>query len=239
MCVVYKYIDKFDNIVKYVGIVYSDNKTLKDRVREHKQEDWCKNGLWEIQYFVVNSRAEAEAYESHFIYFYGTGKYYNKAKINHGLISFLPDVTWIDYESILENEELRQRIKSLESQLRKIINDNKSLQKQIDGYEHELMLANSGINNMSRKQYRSFLKQRQLEGMNAMPIDATTGKRKSLKTGRVVGRPCVDFPKEWESVYSRWKSKEIKAVEAMQILNLKKNSFYTLVKRYERQQNEY
>ena len=80
---------------------------------------------------------------------------------------------------------------------------------------------------------RLTIKQRQAEGMDAMPIDATTGKRKSSKTGRVVGRPCVDFPKEWESVYRRWKSKEIKAVEAMKILNLKKNSFYTLVKRYE------
>lgn len=80
---------------------------------------------------------------------------------------------------------------------------------------------------------RLTIRQRQAEGMDAMPIDATTGKRKSSKTGRVVGRPCVDFPKEWESVYKRWKAKEIKAVEAMQILNLKKNSFYNLVKRYE------
>jgi hypothetical protein len=71
------------------------------------------------------------------------------------------------------------------------------------------------------------------EGMDAMPIDATTGKRKSSKTGRVVGRPCIDYPNGWEQVYKRWKAKEIKAVEAMKILNLKKNSFYTLVKRYE------
>ena len=66
-----------------------------------------------------------------------------------------------------------------------------------------------------------------------MPIDATTGKRKSLKTGRVIGRPSIEYPNEWEQVYRRWKAKEIKAVEAMQILNLKKDSFYKLVKRYE------
>lgn len=80
---------------------------------------------------------------------------------------------------------------------------------------------------------RLTIKQRQAEGMDAMPIDATTGKRKSSKTGRVVGRPCIDYPNGWEQVYKRWKSKEIKAVEAMQILNLKKDSFYKLVKRYE------
>ena len=80
---------------------------------------------------------------------------------------------------------------------------------------------------------RLTIKQRQAEGMDAMPIDATTGKRKSSKTGRVVGRPCIDYPNGWESVYKRWKAKEIKAIEAMQILNLKKNSFYNLVKRYE------
>lgn len=80
---------------------------------------------------------------------------------------------------------------------------------------------------------RLTIRQRQAEGMDAMPIDATTGKRKSLKTGRVIGRPSIEYPNEWEQVYRRWKAKEIKAVEAMQILNLKKDSFYKLVKRYE------
>lgn len=80
---------------------------------------------------------------------------------------------------------------------------------------------------------RLTIRQRQAEGIDAMPIDQATGKRKSSKTGRVIGRPSIEYPNEWEQVYRRWKAKEIKAVEAMQILNLKKDSFYKLVKRYE------
>ena len=58
-------------------------------------------------------------------------------------------------------------------------------------------------------------------------------KRFSLKTGRPTGRPLAEFPDNWECVYYQWKNKEIKAIEAMQLLDVKKNTFYNLVKRYE------
>lgn len=80
---------------------------------------------------------------------------------------------------------------------------------------------------------RLTIKQRQAEGLDAMPIDKATGKRKSAKTGRVIGRPSIEYPNGWEQIYKRWKAGEIKAVEAMKILDLKKNSFYNLVKRFE------
>ena len=35
MGVVYRYIDLNDNQIKYVGIVWSGNRTLKQRVEEH------------------------------------------------------------------------------------------------------------------------------------------------------------------------------------------------------------
>ena len=66
-----------------------------------------------------------------------------------------------------------------------------------------------------------------------MPINPKTGKRRSLKTGRDVGRPRATFPDNWEKVYTSWKAKEITAVEAMKQLSLTKNTFYNLVKRYE------
>ena len=40
--------------------------------------------------------------------------------------------------------------------------------------------------------------------------------------------------KVWKDTYEKWKAGEIKAVEAMEITQLKKNSFYNLVKRYEK-----
>lgn len=55
----------------------------------------------------------------------------------------------------------------------------------------------------------------------------------SNKTGRAVGRPEATYPEEWESVYAEWKDGSITAVSAMEKLNLKKNTFYNLVRRYE------
>lgn len=80
---------------------------------------------------------------------------------------------------------------------------------------------------------RITIKQRQREGLDVMPIDEMTGKRKSIKTGNVIGRPSIKFPANWNEVYNSWKSKEITAVAAMEKLNLKKNSFYKLVKIFE------
>lgn len=70
---------------------------------------------------------------------------------------------------------------------------------------------------------RQKIKQRQSEGI-------AIAKAKGVK----LGRPSVEYPSNWEEVYVTWKSKEITAVKAMELLNLKKNSFYKLVKKYEK-----
>lgn len=75
-------------------------------------------------------------------------------------------------------------------------------------------------------------KERQAAGIAAMQVNEN-GKKISKKTGRPYGRPKATFPDKWEPVYTSWKNGEIKAVEAMQHLDLKKNTFYNLVKRYE------
>lgn len=80
---------------------------------------------------------------------------------------------------------------------------------------------------------RETTRKRQQEGLNAMDIDETTGKRISKKTGRPVGRPSAEYPKNWEKIYTQWKNKEITAKQAMNILDLKPNTFYKLVKQYE------
>lgn len=80
---------------------------------------------------------------------------------------------------------------------------------------------------------RHNIRTRQKQGLDVMPIDPVTGKKKSTKTGNVIGRPEIQFPTNWNSIYPLWKSGSITAVQAMQKMNLKKNSFYKLVKRYE------
>lgn len=74
---------------------------------------------------------------------------------------------------------------------------------------------------MAQKE-RIKIKQRQAEGI-------ASAKAKGLK----FGRPSVEYPKEFSKVYVEWKEGSISAVKAMDILNLKKTTFYKLVKDYE------
>lgn len=81
------------------------------------------------------------------------------------------------------------------------------------------------------EQETEFRKQRQREGIEAMPI--VDGKKISKKTGKATGRPKAEYPSNWKQVYTQWKRGEITAVKAMELLELKKTTFYKLVKQYE------
>ena len=70
---------------------------------------------------------------------------------------------------------------------------------------------------------RKKIKTRQAEGI-------AVAKEKGVR----FGRPKVDYPPLWKKIYNEYKNKEISGVEAMRILNLKKTTFYKLVKEYER-----
>lgn len=80
---------------------------------------------------------------------------------------------------------------------------------------------------------RQTIRQRQAEGIAAMPTDETTGKKRSLKTGQAIGRPSISFPLNWNDIYNQWKSGRITATTAMKKMSLKRNTFYKLVKQYE------
>lgn len=66
---------------------------------------------------------------------------------------------------------------------------------------------------------RTAIKQRQKEGIS-----------NALNKGVVFGRPKIKKPIDFDAVVDRWRRKEIKAVEAMKLLDLKPNSFYKLLK---------
>ena len=51
--------------------------------------------------------------------------------------------------------------------------------------------------------------------------------------GKHLGRPKATYPEQWQEVYNQWKREEITANKAMEILNLKRTTFYKLVKQYE------
>lgn len=80
---------------------------------------------------------------------------------------------------------------------------------------------------------RQTIRQRQAEGIAAMPTDEATGKKKSSKTGQPIGRPSITFPSNWNDLYSQWKLGLITATATMEKMHLKRNTFYKLVRQYE------
>ena len=71
------------------------------------------------------------------------------------------------------------------------------------------------------EQERAFIKQRQAEGIKL-----------AKEKGKRLGKPPIEYPKNWDNVYKVWKSGAITAREAMKQLNLKPTSFYKLAKKY-------
>lgn len=69
---------------------------------------------------------------------------------------------------------------------------------------------------------RDYIKERQAEGIAL-----------AKKQGKYKGRKKIDFPANWDEVYPRWKSRELTATKAMELMDLKRNTFYNLVKEYE------
>ena len=51
--------------------------------------------------------------------------------------------------------------------------------------------------------------------------------------GKYKGRKKIDFPDNWEEVYVQWKNRQITGTQAMNLLHLKRNTFYNLLKEYE------
>lgn len=73
------------------------------------------------------------------------------------------------------------------------------------------------------EQERTFIKQRQREGIDIALKNGT-------KTGNSFGRPKIEKPSNFDEVVLLWKNKEIKTKDAMEMLNLRPNTFYNLVK---------
>ena len=69
------------------------------------------------------------------------------------------------------------------------------------------------------EQERTFIKQRQKEGI-------LVAKNNGVK----FGRPKIEKPLNFDDVVLKWKNKEIKSKEAMELLGLKPNTFYNLIK---------
>ena len=56
--------------------------------------------------------------------------------------------------------------------------------------------------------------------------------------GKYKGRKPIDYPENWQEVYSKVKAKEITATKGMELLDMKRTTFYKLINRYEQNQQQ-
>ena len=92
--------------------------------------------------------------------------------------------------------------------------------------QNKLMLEM--INNMLIEMYTTFA-QVELEKIRTRTKEALAAKK---NRGETLGRPRVELPKNFKKVYRQYKNRDITAVQAMKLLDLKKTTFYKLVKEY-------
>ena len=68
---------------------------------------------------------------------------------------------------------------------------------------------------------------------NTIRTRQTEGIAIAKAKGKHLGRPKAEIPKNFELYYTQWKNEDITAVKAMELLGLKRTTFYKLVKEYE------
>ena len=72
------------------------------------------------------------------------------------------------------------------------------------------------------EQERKTIRKRQREGIDA-----------AKQKGKHLGRPKIDYPKEYDNYYKRWKQGEITAAKMMKELGLSKSTFYRMAEAYD------
>lgn len=116
MSFVYRYVDKKDFTIKYVGLVNGDDySNLRARINGHRSDEWIKKSTYDIDFIVLNTKNDAETLEGHLIAKYKTYDYYNVAKCKWGLSSFISEESfqWLRYNPKVKTiEKCNKVIKS-------------------------------------------------------------------------------------------------------------------------------
>ena len=86
------------------------------------------------------------------------------------------------------------------------------------------------VNSILIEVYSSISEAEMIERERRQRAGIEAGKLRGVYKGR---KPTPIDLQKFVSIYTRWKAGELKAVEAMRLLNLKNNTFYRTVQRYE------
>ncbi|OOR71973.1 integrase [Bacillus cereus] len=106
------------------------------------------------------------------------------------------------------------------------INVNYSGESTNDIIQQAVQKATLTILSAFAEKERNDIKQRQAEGIAI-----------AKKQGKLLGRPPVQITEQFIEAYEEWQSGKITAVGAMRKYQIKRSSFYKLVKEYEAQEN--
>jgi DNA invertase Pin-like site-specific DNA recombinase len=85
------------------------------------------------------------------------------------------------------------------------------------------------VNNILLEVYTSIAEQEREQILSRQKEGIEAAKAK----GKHLGRPSIELPFNWGKLYKQWKKDEIKAVEFMEMVDMKKATFYKKVKEYE------
>ena len=85
------------------------------------------------------------------------------------------------------------------------------------------------MNNMLIEMYATFA-ELELQKIRTRTREALAAKKKK---GEPLGRPKIQMPKNFKKVYKQYKNRDITAVQAMKLLDLKMTTFYKLVREFE------
>lgn len=110
---------------------------------------------------------------------------------------------------------IRLKILDLPTSMVEILPDQQWI---LDMIQNILMEVLSSI----AEQERLTIKKRQREGIDA-----------ARKKGKHLGRPIVRQPDNFSLIYEEWKAGKYTAKEAIQVLGMKRSTFYRMVKIYE------
>jgi len=98
---------------------------------------------------------------------------------------------------------------------------------QLDGFGELVTSLVLQILSWLAEEERKKIKERQREGIDA-----------AMRRGIRFGRPPVPKPKNFHEVYTKWKNGEITATKAMQLLGLKRNTFYKFAREQEEENKQ-
>ncbi|NMA12763.1 MAG: recombinase family protein [Chloroflexi bacterium] len=115
-------------------------------------------------------------------------------------------------------------------------NITKTIQADIKVLDMPLLDTSSAASDLDKRfiadlvlQILSYTAQKERENTRSRQMQ---GIKAARAKGKHLGRPKAEFPVEWEKYYKLWTDGIITATKAMEKLNLKKTTFYKLVKRY-------